>query len=174
MKKLIVLLAAVALLVGGVVVLQAQDEMAATDKPAPAEKAWFDMVNCGFCKHLTAEEGLLQHSTWENFIIPTGMISVSTVEPGYEEKMKNAMHNMEETGMKMMAGETVPMCGMCQSFGMIMATGKAEWKDIDTKAGHLQIMTSTDPEVITMIQEHAQRTIDEYAKMEAAEQPKDK
>jgi hypothetical protein len=70
-----------------------------------------------------------------------------------------------------MAGEHLPMCGMCQSFGMLFATGKMDYKMFDTKAGHIELATSTDPEVIALIQKHAQRTIDEYAKYEQMEKP---
>lgn len=63
------------------------------------------------------------------------------------------------------AGEDLPMCGMCQSFGVLHATGKVKWESWETPAGHITLMTSTDPEVIEMIHEHAQRTIEEYAKM---------
>lgn len=171
MKKVVVLLALAALLVGAVAVLYAQDEAVPIEKTAMTEAPWFDMENCAFCKNLTAEEGLMQHMTWENYVIPTGMMSVSTVAPGYEAKFQNAMKNMEEAGNRLMAGEKLPMCGMCQSFGMLFATGKMDYKMFDTKAGHIELATSTDPEVIAMIQKQAQRTIDEYAKMEQMEKP---
>jgi hypothetical protein len=171
MKKVVVLLALAALLVGAVAVLYAQEEAAPAEKPAMAETPWFDLENCAFCKNLTAEEGLMEHMTWENFVIPTGMMTVSTVAPGYEDKFQNAMKNMEETSKRLMAGEQLPMCGMCQSFGMIWATGKMDYKMFDTKAGHIELTTSSDPEVVAMIQKHAQRTIDEYAKLEQMEKP---
>lgn len=164
MRKLIPFLLA-ALLVAAIAVVNAQEEAVAVEKP------WFDLENCGFCKNLLTD-GLIEHLTWETFVVPTGMMEVTTVEPGWEDKYATCLATMEETGKKMMAGETVPMCGMCQSYGTMFMTNKVEWKNFDTKAGHISLMTSTDPEVIAMVHAHAERTIDEYAKMEAAEMEK--
>ena len=130
---------------------------------------WFDLVNCGFCKNLAAQEGLLEHMKWENFVIGTGMISVTTVEPGWEDKYKAAMAGIEDAAKRFQAGERFPLCGMCTAYGMIKATGKVKEEGFSTKAGDIFVMTSTDPDVIAKIQANAQRTIDEYAKMEAAE-----
>jgi len=171
MKKVVVLLVLAVLLVGAVAVLYAQEETKPAEKPAMAETPWFDLENCAFCKNITAEEGLMDNMTWETYVIPTGMMTVTVVDPAYEAKFQNAMKNMEETGKRLMAGEKLPMCGMCQSFGMLFATGKMDYKMLDTKAGHIELATSTDPEVIAMIQKHAQRTIDEYAKLEQMEKP---
>lgn len=160
MKKLIPLLLAI-ILVAAIAVVNAEDAAMPTEA-----NPWFDMPNCAFCKNLLVDN-LIDHLTWENYVIPTGAMEVTTVEPGWEDKYTACMTAMEDAGKKMMAGEQMHMCGMCQSYGMIFATGKTEFKQFDTKAGHISLMTSTDPEVIAMIQKHAQRTIDEYAKMEA-------
>jgi hypothetical protein len=160
MKKLFPFLLAALLLVA-IAVVNAED--AAT----PVEKPWFDMPNCGFCKHLLTD-GLIDHLDWQNHVVATGMMSVTTVEPGWEDKYKVCMAAMEETGKKMMAGEQVPMCGFCTSYGALYATGKITFEEFETKTGDVTLVTSTDPEIIAMIQQHAQRTIDEFAKMEAA------
>ncbi len=161
MKKLFPFLLA-ALLVVAIAVVNAED--AAT----PAEETWFDMPNCGFCKNLLTD-GLVDHLDWKNHVIATGMMSVTTVESGWEDKYATCMANMEEAGKKMMAGEQVPMCGFCNSYGSLHATGKVTFEEFDTKTGDVMLATATDPETIAMIQKHAQRTIDEFAKVAAAE-----
>lgn len=130
---------------------------------------WFDMAGCGFCKHLTAEEGFLENVSWENFVIPTGMMTVTGVPAEYKEAHVRINAKMEAIGKEMQAGKMVPMCGMCSSMGELFMSGQAEYKTYQIKGGEVALFTSGDPEVIKKIQAHAQRTIDEYAKMEAAE-----
>jgi len=160
MFKTAIMLALAAMLVIGITAGYAEE------KATPVETPWFDLENCGMCKHLMAEEGLMDHMTWENYVVGTGMMSVTVVAPGWEEKYKEMSAAMDATGKKLMAGEQMYLCGFCQSFGMLFATGKVKWEEVETKAGYVSLMTSTDPETIKMIQTHAQRTIDEYKKME--------
>ncbi len=133
-------------------------EQSAEDSP------WFDLQNCGMCRHLSVEEDLMDHMQWENYRIATGMMSITTIDEGYEAKFKNAQANMEKAGEKLMAGEHMPLCGMCRSFGELHQTGKVQWENWETPAGHIMLMTSTDPDAIEMIHEHAQKTIEEYAR----------
>lgn len=169
MKKIALLLAVAALVVAGAVVLQAQEKAAPAEKPAMAETPWFDMENCGICKNLTTEKGLMEHMHWENYNIPTGMMSVTTVDEGWEEQYKRATHGMQETIEKLMAGEMVPLCGMCQAFGTMYMTGKVKEQTIDTRLGQVWVATSTDPEMIEQLHKYTDRTNEEMAKLEAAE-----
>jgi hypothetical protein len=154
-----------ALLVAAIAVVNA-------DEPATkAEEPWFDMENCSFCKNLLTD-GLIDHLGWSNHVISTGMMSVTTIEPGWEDNFEACMAKMEEAGQKLMAGEQLPMCNYCQSYGMIYASGKASFEEIETDAGHISLTTSTDPETIAMIQTHAQKTIDAFNKMMEAEAAK--
>ena len=159
MKKILTILAVEAVAAFGVAMVQAGDEETAAATP------WFDLENCGMCKHLNSEEGLMEHMQWENYNIPTGMISITTVDEGYEEKFERVNQKMAEAGAKLMAGEEMHLCGMCQSFGKIYMTGKVMDQEIETDAAHIWVMTSTDPEVIDMIHKHCNRTNAEYEKM---------
>jgi hypothetical protein len=68
----------------------------------------------------------------------------------------------------MMAGEQMPMCGMCESYGQLMMSG-AKMDQVQTKACWVTVMSSQDPKVVAMILAHGRRTIDEYAKYTAAQ-----
>jgi hypothetical protein len=157
MRKSVVLV--LSLLLVGAVGLIAGDHEKQSDQP------WFDMENCGMCKHLKSEAGLMDHMTWENYKIGTGMVSVTTVEPGWEDKYEKVNQKMAATGEKLMKGEQMHLCGMCTDFGRIMMTGKVKSDELHTEGGHIWTVTSTDPEVIKMIHAHCDRTNAEYAKM---------
>ncbi|MFH1686807.1 MAG: hypothetical protein ABIE70_04715 [bacterium] len=136
---------------------------------AMTEAPWFDMVNCGFCKHLTEEAGFLEYANWENFVIDNGMMSVTTVPEEHMDALARINAKMEESGKKMETGEMIPMCGMCASMGQIFMSGKAKYSTYKIKNGEVALFTSSDPETIKAIQAHAKHTIDEYAKVMAAE-----
>jgi len=142
---------------------------AGEEEKSPTNSPWFDLENCDFCKHLSAQEGLMDHMDWENINFAAGSMSVTTVAPGYEDKFKKAIQLMEEAGKKMMAGEKLHMCGMCQSMGELFQTGKAQYESFETKGGWVSLTTSTDPETIKKIHAHTDRTNEEFAKMVAAE-----
>ena len=130
------------------------------------QKAWFDLENCAMCKNLKAEEGLLENIQWETHLISNGVMSIAAVPGEYEEAFERARENMNAAVMKMQSGEQVHLCGFCTSYGRLMMAG-AKSEEIIAQAGHISLTTSNDPEVVKMIQEHGQRTIDEYNKMMA-------
>ena len=153
------------LLIGAVLLLLTSVALAG-DAP------WFDMKNCGFCKHLMDDPELLHHCTWENHKIDNGALIVTTVEDEFLPSFEKAMAAMEETGKKMEAGEMVPMCGMCQAMGAMFMKG-AKYQSINTQHGNVALFTSDNPELITEIHAYVDRTNDEMAKMEAAEEMHD-
>ncbi len=128
------------------------------------EECWFDLEECSMCKHLVAEEGLLDNMAWENYVIADGMLSVTHVAPGYEEAYGRCMHNMEQTGKQLMTGQQMYLCGFCQSYGALHMAG-AHFETVETGVGQIDLVTSSDPAVAEMIRVHAQRTIDEYNAM---------
>lgn len=132
------------------------------------EECWFDLENCSMCNHLLAEEGLMDNMEWENHVIASGMLSVTRVAPDYEEAYERAMYNMEQTGKQLMTGQQMYLCGFCQSYGALHMAG-AQFEIVEAGAGHIDLMTSSDPAVAEMIRVHAQRTIDEYNAMLAEE-----
>jgi hypothetical protein len=128
------------------------------------DTAWFDLENCSMCKNMPAQEGLMEAMEWENHLTADGYMAVTLVAHGYEDKYQAAMTDMQKAGEKMMAGEKMELCGFCQSFGTLVMAG-ATMEYFETNAGHINLVSSHDPAVVEKIHAHAQRTIDEYAKM---------
>lgn len=138
--------------------------------PAPAQQPWFDMQNCAFCKNITAEEGLMDHITmWDHHNTANGMVTITTIAPEYVDAYKRAMANMEKTGEAMKQGKMLPMCGMCQSMGMLMQQG-AKYETVESGNVFVSMMYSDNPEVIQKIHEWTDHTNAEMKKME--EMPK--
>jgi len=129
------------------------------------EKPWFDMQNCAMCKSMTAEKGLLEHTTMDTYVTSTGMVSVCTVDPAYKEAFARAGAKMMATMKDLESGKDVgPLCGFCTSYGELMKAG-AKSDMFNTATGDVSVLSSTDPAVIAKIQAHAKRTQDEMAKM---------
>jgi hypothetical protein len=87
------------------------------------ESAWFDMEKCSMCKSLMAQPGLLEHMTWDNQLINTGMMSVSVVEPAYLDAFTKMSADMTKTAKELEAGKQMDLCGMCMSYGALMQSG---------------------------------------------------
>lgn len=155
MKKVGTLLAAVALCA-----------MIAPQIGAEEEAAWFDPHNCGICKNFTKEEGLMEAVEWEAHVIANGMLSVASVPAEFEEAFARAHKGIEETVKRMQGGEPTKMCGFCMSYGALMMAG-AKVEQIQTKAGHIGLVTSDNPEVVAKIHAHAKRTIAEAENWDA-------
>ena len=135
---------------------------------AEEETAWFDLHNCSMCKHMANEEGLVENTEWETHLIANGALSIITVAESHKAAFERAHKHMEEIGMKLHSGEQMPLCGFCQSYGMLMMSG-AKVESVEGKTATVNLMTSTDAEVVKKIHAHAQKTIDEYKKMMDAE-----
>jgi hypothetical protein len=148
--KTLVLAAAVVLVVAFSIV-QAGDE------------PWFDMENCSFCKNLATEPGLLDHMTWEQHNISNGMVSVTWVDEKYMDEYKTAYDNMEKVGKRLEAGEQLPMCQSCMTFGMLMMKGVKQ-ESAKLTHGDVWIVTSDDPAVVKQIQDWATRNMEELKK----------
>lgn len=131
------------------------------------DQAWFDLEGCSMCKNFGAEPGLMEHIEWENHMISAGVMTVSVVDEEYQDALKRAEKNMAAVGQKLAAGEQLPLCGFCTSYGKLMMAG-VKIEQVETKLGAVVLMTSSDPEVVKMIQEHAKHTDEEYEKIKAA------
>ena len=132
------------------------------------DKAWFDAEGCAMCSNMAAEDKLLDHMSWETHLLANGMLTVTTIDPEYAEAFARAHKNMEKTGAKLMAGEQMNLCGFCMSMGGLFMSG-AKMQNVETKAGHIGIITSDNEEVVSKIHEHAERTIKETKAMEKGE-----
>lgn len=131
------------------------------------EMSWFDLTNCQICKHMSEQEGLLEHIQWENHVIPDGMLSIAVVPSAYRSKMDAAHEQMHNAGEKMAAGESLKLCGFCESYGALMAEG-AKSTELKTVGGDIHMLTSDDPQLVAKIQTHAEKSIDEFKKMMAS------
>ncbi len=129
-------------------------------------KAWFDLESCGMCSNLSAQDGLLEHVTWEQHNLANGIVSVTTVADGYLEKYRAANKKMEQVGMKMMQGEKIDLCGMCTSLSGIMMGGKVMPDYVMTQHGSVMILTSQDAETVKSLQKWAATTNSEMEKMD--------
>jgi hypothetical protein len=134
---------------------------------AGEDAPWFDLVNCGMCKNLSATPGMLDAMAWNHYVIDEGMMTVAVVPDQFEEAWHSAKEAMHAAGQKMMAGEKMQLCGYCTSFGKILQTGNANMEVVDTPAGEITLVTSGDAATIAMIQEHARRSMAEMEKMAA-------
>lgn len=127
-------------------------------------QSWFDLDNCGMCKNMASEEGLMENMNWEHHLISNGWMSVTTVAPEYMEAFERAHTSMGKVAEKMAQGEEVHLCGFCQSY-MGLALAGANMEEVKTNAGYIGLVTSSDTAVVAKIQVHAKRTMDEYKKM---------
>ena len=151
-------------LLAGVTMLALVAMVAAVIAGDEAEQPWFDLDNCGMCKPMASEEGLMEHMDWEHHLISNGWMTVTTVAPEYMEAFERAHTGMGAVAEKMGRGAEVHLCGFCQSY-MGLAMAGANIEDVKTSAGYIGLVTSSDPAVVARIQDHAKRTMDEYQKM---------
>lgn len=153
MKKMLFLTLSIMLFLG-LSMIQAED------------KAWFDMENCGMCKHIGAEEHLMENMTWEQYHIKNGIISISRVNPEFMEAYERSSMNMMKTGEKLMTGEQIEMCGSCVHLGSLFAKG-LQSEQVKMKDGGIMLFTSDNTEVIAALHEWADKNSAEMKKMDA-------
>ncbi len=129
---------------------------------------WFDLENCAMCKNLTEDQELFANMEWNTHLFANGLVEITSVPAAYEERFNKLMAKMHAAGERMMAGEKLYMCGMCQSYGGLMMAG-VSMDQLVNGEDHISVISSQDPDVVEKIRTHGQRTIDEYAKWMAAE-----
>ena len=132
------------------------------------DKAWFDLENCGMCKNMMAETGLMENMEWETHVIASGMMSITVVDPAYAEAFQRANKNMEKAHAAMMKGEQTNLCGFCQSYGSLFQAG-ATMEKIEINSGQVMLVTSSDAKLVKKIHAHAETTISEFKKMKAGD-----
>ncbi len=133
------------------------------------EPPWFDMENCVFCKHITAEKGLMEHMNSTYYKHSKGVLSVTTVDKDYREALNRASKAMSAQGEKMMAsmgkGEPPPyMCGHCTAYGGFIMAGVMP-EIYNTDQGEITLWMSDKPELVEKLHTFAQRSMDEREKM---------
>jgi len=133
--------------------------------------SWMEMENCAMCKNMMQDPGLLNNCTWEHHDIANGIVCVSTVDDKYMDSFKTAVAGMGDVQKKLMNGEKLHVCNMCQDMLDIMSKG-AKSEDIMTKHGAVSVLTSSDPALVARLHTWAQRTNSAMAMMEKADQSK--
>jgi len=131
-----------------------------------AKSAWLDITNCEICKNMSSQEGLMESMKWETHVIPNGMMHFTVIPDEMRPKLDAAEKGMKQTISEIMQGQQKECCGYCTSIGRLMVAG-AQQTSVRTAGGDVMLVTSSEPAVIEMIQEHAKKTKDEYAKMMA-------
>jgi hypothetical protein len=136
------------------------------------DEPWFDMEKCAFCKNMAAEEGLLEHMHMEFHKVDDGLVSVFTVDHGYEDKLAHAQAAMEKVAEDMQkTGEVPYMCGHCKMYGSFMMSGLMP-QTLEGKLATLEIWKTDDAEMVKKLHKYADRSTEEMAKMEAAGEAK--
>ena len=107
------------------------------------DKPWFDLEKCAMCTGMTAQEGLMENTTWDHYLTKNGMMTVTTIADGYKEKYEASHKTMMETVEKLKAGEEMYLCGFCTRHGELAQAGVNK-EHFSTKAGKVLLMTSTD------------------------------
>lgn len=132
---------------------------------------WFDMENCVFCKHITAEEGLMEHMKFEYHNHSKGILSITVVDKEYKEAFTRVSKQMEAEGEKMMSlmtsKEPPPyMCGHCAGYGEFIMAGVMP-EVVSTSHGEMTLWISDKPEMVAKLHAFAKRTTEEHKKMHA-------
>ena len=132
----------------------------ATQEKTVTAKPWFDLEHCAMCKHLGAQEGLMDAMKWEVHKIDNGMMMVAHVPKNMMEKMKKAEEAMQAAVKELASGKNLEMCGFCECYGNLAKAGM-QVQEFKGETGSISLMTSDKPEVVKQIHEMADRTIKE-------------
>ena len=144
----------------GVMLLLLAFAMTVTADEAP----WYDMENCEMCKSFSAQPGLMENMSWEQYKISNGFVSMSTVAKGHMDAYNTANAACDALGDKMATGEEVALCGSCVAMGGFFAKG-ATMEQVETSNGGLMLVTSSDAELVTAMHAWADRNAEEMSKM---------
>lgn len=134
-------------------------EKAAQEKTVTT-KPWFDLQNCGMCKHLAAQEGLMDAIKWEVHKIDNGAIMVANVPENMMDKWNKAAAAMETAAKELQTGKHMEMCGFCECYGKLAQSGM-HVQEYKGETGNISLLTSDKPEVVKQIHEMADRTVKE-------------
>jgi hypothetical protein len=131
---------------------------------AKAETKWIDPHNCHFCQPLMAEEGLMEHCSWETFPIDQGILSVTHVAKGWGDKFDKADAAMQKLWEEFDPANPPQMCGMCQAYVDVWDPS-IKMEQVQAADVRIGLTTSSDPEVVKKLQAIAARTTEEMKMM---------
>ncbi len=130
-----------------------------------------DFHNCTVCKPMMAEPGLMENVRWESHEIATGMLSVTTVSPGYEQAFERAHGKMMEAVARLEAGEKGELCPFCKSIDELSKAG-AHIENLDAEKAHIMAITSDKADVIEKIHAHVRWAKEEFKKHQGSPEHK--
>ncbi|MCZ6837220.1 MAG: hypothetical protein O7G85_15705 [Planctomycetota bacterium] len=137
----------------------------AGDQDAKKKAGWFDAAACGMCKPMTEYPELMTSMKWETHKIKDGMLMVTSIPEEHRKTFEAVCTKMQENGRQLATrGESVDLCGHCESFGKLMQAGVRQEK-IMTAFGHIALVTANDPTTVELIHKHAEQSQDETKKM---------
>jgi len=151
MYKRMILIAVVLMLVAGLA--------------SAGDTAWFDMENCAMCKNIGSNAEMMMHTSWEQYPISNGVVSVTTVAAKYLDAYREAHQAMVKTGMELQSGKKMELCGSCEALGKCMMKGPNQ-EYVQTSNGDIWILTSDDEALVAELKAWAKRNRTEMAKYE--------
>lgn len=133
-----------------------------------AGDAWFDMENCSMCKPMMDKPGLMENMTWEQYDISNGVVGVTTVAAEFKDAFKSCHTEMMAISEKLMAGEEMPLCGSCVTFGGLVGKGM-HIENVPTSNGQITILTADNDELVAEIKAWSSKNKEEMKKMSMTE-----
>lgn len=131
---------------------------------AADEGSWFDMQNCEMCKPLIANEGLMEHMTWEHHNVSSGLVSICKVDQDYLDSYKKAQMKINVVAEKWMRGEPVYVCNMCKDMGSVLKSGAVS-DMVESGNTFIRVTSSANPEILDEIHKWTARTNKEMTAM---------
>ena len=128
------------------------------------EIAWFDMDHCEICKNMASMKHDMHKIKWETEMLDDGIITVSVVPDDMKAEMEKAEAGVQKTVARLEQGEHLDMCGFCQNYGKLMGMG-AKFKTLKMAGVNVDIITSSDQEVVTEIHAMGKKFKGEHEKM---------
>jgi hypothetical protein len=129
-----------------------------------AEEPWFDFEKCMFCKAFASQPGLIDHMKTEYHDTKTGIISVTYIDKDYEAAFKRAQDSIGQVVADKVAGKQIVACKHCAAIGDFYAMGLTQ-ESIKSEKCIIVIYSSSDPAVVTKLQDFAKKTNEAFAEL---------
>ncbi|MFC1653196.1 hypothetical protein ACFL3F_05710 [Planctomycetota bacterium] len=129
---------------------------------------WFDAETCEYCKLMSTNPEMMSAMKFETHKINDGMLIVVMVPEPHQKTFETLWSKMHEMDKQIAtSGESVSMCGCCESFEKLKQAG-AKDQEITTAFGKILLVKAKDPATVKMIHKHVDRTLKEEKKMAEA------
>lgn len=129
-----------------------------------ADKPWFDMKNCAFCKEVAAQPGLAEHMHHQYFNIKNGILSITHIDEEYWDEFAGMQAGMQKVVADMQAGKQVEMCQHCAKIGEFYMKGVTV-DEIKAAEEIVIVYSSADPEMVKELQAFGEMCAAELEKM---------